>query len=358
MMEDTLPSQLHGRARFVLDGLGRREARAVTYRIPALPRGRYEVGPLRLRLTDPFRMVDLNRSFTATSAFVLTPVVDPLPGIPLPRSWDTGENLGSHSVGARGADDASTREYRRGDDLRKIHWRSTARTGSLMVRHEERPWQGHTVLLLDTRHRAHEQAHENNPDADPRELSSLEWAVSAAASIATHMLDSQREVTLVVGGAAVRHSNADSAILLDSLGRVEPHGARDLSDLLDPLREAGREATLIAVVGRLDPVSLRTLTEAHPRGSAAPAFAILLDVPTWLDPNTKEPSWQNAAAVLRAAGWNIVSARRGDTIASIWAGLVGQRPESSAHLASLATSGLAVAGLPASAGTGPIGGSA
>ena len=74
MMEDTLPSQLHGRARFVLDGLGRRESRAVTYRIPPLPRGRYEAGPLRLRLTDPFRMVDLNRSFTATSTFVLTPV--------------------------------------------------------------------------------------------------------------------------------------------------------------------------------------------------------------------------------------------------------------------------------------------
>ena len=84
MMEDTLPSQLNGRARFVLDGLSRRESRAVTYRIPPLARGRYQAGPLRLRLTDPFRMVDLNRSFTATSTFVLTPKLDALPGLLLP----------------------------------------------------------------------------------------------------------------------------------------------------------------------------------------------------------------------------------------------------------------------------------
>src|SRR6266540_7033717 len=138
MLEDRLPAGLSGRARFVLDGLNGRETRTVAYHMPALPRGSYNAGPLRVRLTDPFGLIDATRSFTARSRFVITPIVDRLPDLHLPNSWDLGENAGSHSIGSRGADDASTREWRQGDDLRKIHWRSTARTGAIMVRHEER----------------------------------------------------------------------------------------------------------------------------------------------------------------------------------------------------------------------------
>ncbi|HJQ43306.1 MAG TPA: DUF58 domain-containing protein, partial [Jatrophihabitantaceae bacterium] len=151
LLEDQLPVQLSGRARFVVPSLSAHESQTVSYRLPSLRRGRYRVGPLRVRLTDPFHMVDVVRSFEATSEFLVMPVVDPLPNLEPPRSFDIGENAGSHSIGAHGADDASTREYRTGDDLRKIHWRSTARAGALMVRMEERPWQGRTTLLVDLR---------------------------------------------------------------------------------------------------------------------------------------------------------------------------------------------------------------
>src|SRR3712207_7478095 len=43
-----------------------------------------------------------------------------------------------------------TRAYRHGDDLRKVHWRATARTGELMVRLEERPWRAPATLFVDT----------------------------------------------------------------------------------------------------------------------------------------------------------------------------------------------------------------
>src|SRR5262249_60073589 len=138
-----LPARLSGRARFVLDGLNGRETRTVAYHMPALPRGHYDTGPLRVRLTDPFGLIDTTRSFTARSRFVITPIVDQLPNVHLPNSWDLGENAGSHSIGSRGADDASTREWREGDDLRKIHWRATARTAALTVRHEEAARPGH-----------------------------------------------------------------------------------------------------------------------------------------------------------------------------------------------------------------------
>ncbi|HEY2272938.1 MAG TPA: hypothetical protein VGH30_09190, partial [Jatrophihabitantaceae bacterium] len=120
MLEDQLPTQLHGNARFAIDGLLSRESRTVSYRMPRLPRGRYRAGPLHIRLTDPFHLVDVRRSFTATNEIIVAPIIDTLRNVEAPRSLDVGDDAGSHSIGTRGADDASTREYRTGDAFRKI----------------------------------------------------------------------------------------------------------------------------------------------------------------------------------------------------------------------------------------------
>jgi uncharacterized protein (DUF58 family) len=323
LLEDQLPDRLSGTARFVVPGLAGREVRTVSYRMPALRRGTYRVGPLRMRLTDPFHMVDVVRSFSATSEFVVTPAIDRLPSIEPPRSYDIGENAGSHSIGARGADDASTREWRTGDDLRKIHWRSTARTGVLMVRLEERPWQGRGTLLLDLRASAHLTGVPIPHGDDPREHDSLEWAVSAAASIGTHLLLAGRDVTLIDDqrGADERHQFDNAARLGEYLATVRPTGVTDLTHQAEVLRAAARESAVIAVVGALEPSSLRTLAEAHPRSSGIPAFALLLDVDSWRtddEPSTTAASCGAAARVLENAGWHVVIVRGGDGIADVW----------------------------------------
>ncbi|MBN9618267.1 MAG: DUF58 domain-containing protein, partial [Actinobacteria bacterium] len=217
MLEDQLPGRLTGRARFVLDPLGTRETRTVAYRIPGLARGHYRVGPLRVRLSDPFGMVELSRSFTATSEFLVAPAIDQLPELQPPRSDDIGGSAGSHSVGAHGADDQSTREYRIGDDLRKIHWRSSARTGALMVRQEEQPWRGQSTVLLDLRASAHAGRQPEAAGVDPRLTSSLEWAVSAAASIGAHLLGHGRDVSLVTDPTGERERVADRGRLASML---------------------------------------------------------------------------------------------------------------------------------------------
>jgi uncharacterized protein (DUF58 family) len=329
MLEDRLPDQLTGRARFVLDGLAGRESRTVAYTMPPLPRGRYRAGPLRMRVVDPFGLIDITRSFTATSEFLVTPIVERLPLLTPPVSFDAGENAGSHSIGIHGADDASTREYRLGDDLRKIHWRSTARTGALMVRHEERPWQGQTTLLLDLRAGAHISAPGAAGSAESaRERSSMEWAISAAASIGSHLIFAGRELGLIddLPNPQRRHYPS-SAALVDHLTDVNAAVQADLTGLDGHLRLAARDSTVIALLGRLDRASLRMLTDAHPRGSAIPAFAIVLDTATWVDgglPATAE--WTETISALRSAGWWTVPARRGDAIGDIWTRLLTQRP--------------------------------
>jgi uncharacterized protein (DUF58 family) len=322
LLEDQLPERLIGRARFVLDPLGSHESRTVSYRMPGLGRGRYRVGPLRIRLNDPFRLIDVTRSFTATSEFVVAPVIDRLPPIEPPRSDEMGDSAGSHSVGTHGADDQSTREYRTGDDLRKIHWRSSARTGALMVRQEERPWRGQSTVLLDLRTTAHASAEETGMQipADPRLGSSFEWAVSAVASIGSHLLVRGRDLTLLGDPNNDRLRVADSNSLANHLAGVRTLNHPDLTVLGGSIRNAVRDSSLVAVLGRLDPNSLRILADAHPRGRSSPAFAILLDVATWRDPLLDEPSASVAAsaAVLRNAGWRVVTARHGEPTALAW----------------------------------------
>jgi uncharacterized protein (DUF58 family) len=321
MLEDQLPERLVGRARFVLDPLGSHESRTVSYRLPGLGRGRYRVGPLRIRLADPFRLIDLTRSFTATSEFVVAPVIDQLPPIEPPRSDEMGDSSGSHSIGTHGADDQSTREYRIGDDLRKIHWRSSARTGTLMVRQEERPWRGQSTVLLDMRAIAHTTA----PDApasgehDLRLSSSFEWAVSAAASIGSHLLRRGRELTLLGDPADDRLRMANSDQLASHLANAREQKYLDLTPLAAPIRTAVRESSLVAVLGRLDAASIRILADAHPRGRSASALAVLLDVATWRDPDAAASSELDAAAaVLRNAGWRVAKVRCGDSTALAW----------------------------------------
>ena len=157
------------------------------------------------------------------------------------------------------AEDVTVREYRRGDELRRVHWRSSARVGELMVRREEQPWQSRATLFLDNRLRAHR---------GQGIASSLEAAVSAAASIAVHL--SQR-------GFMVRFVTAAGE---------DPNNAwhyRDADLNTAPLLEAQLEHEVEAVGGRdplpvleIPPVLLRIVqTNLAGRPGSAPLAGIL-----------------------------------------------------------------------------------
>ncbi len=335
MLEDQLPDQLSGRARFVLDSLRSRETRTVSYRMPRLPRGRYRCGPLHIRLTDPFHLVDVRRSFTASNEVVVAPIVEPLRTLYPPRSMDVGDHAGSHSIGTRGADDASTREYRTGDDLRKIHWRSTARTGVMMVRQEERPWRGEVTLLLDLRSGSHVEA--SGDDAgDERIRSSLEWAISAAASVGMYTLLSGRDLALVCDLAAPdRLRMSEPASIADYLASVRPSARRELTSLSGVLTSLARESTVTAVVGDLDAQSLRMLASVHPRGSSTTALALILDTATWAygpgaPASPISAPCHSAARALRGAGWQVGIVRCGDSVAHAWGALLAHHSATAA----------------------------
>ncbi len=81
----------------------------------------------------------------------VTPRTVPLPGIMLGGAWTGSGDNRPRSFATGSAEDVTVREYRRGDDLRRVHWRSSARVGELMVRREEQPWQSRATVFLDNR---------------------------------------------------------------------------------------------------------------------------------------------------------------------------------------------------------------
>jgi uncharacterized protein (DUF58 family) len=315
LMEDTLPYVLGGRPRFVLDRVEPRGSRDATYPVASDVRGRFVIGPLSVRLTDPFGLCELDRSFSSTDELVVTPVVSALPPVRLGGDWAGGSESSAKSISTSGLDDAGTREYRHGDDVRRVHWRSTARVGELMVRREEQPFQNRATLLLDGRARAHRG---DGP------ASSFEWSVSAIASIgvalgrAGYSLALLREDGEPVAPPGVALTEA---VLLESLATVAASRATSLDEGIELLRRGGHGGVLVAVVGSLDLEQAERLARLRSGGSAC--IAVLLDVDGWtaLAPRARAASQElhaQVAALLTRSGWRVVPVGHGTTLASVW----------------------------------------
>jgi uncharacterized protein (DUF58 family) len=316
LVEDRVPYVLGSRPRFVLDRIEPRGRSQVTYFVRSDVRGRYQLGPLAIRLTDPFGMCELVRSFSARDTLVVTPVVHRLPPAHLSGEWTGSGESRARSVSSAGEDDAATREYRQGDDLRRVHWRSTARLGQLMVRREEQPWQSRCTILLDSRAVAH---------TGEGPASSFEWAVSAAASIGLHLVHSGYHVRLLTDtGSSVSNAGNDPSgvrtdfegSLLDTLAVVETSANRSCIDAATALRRGGGDALLVAVLGSIDPEEVRLFTRL--RHGSTVAVAVLLDTMTWSSARRSGYDYEGAVALLRAAGWRIVRGHAGQTIADVW----------------------------------------
>lgn len=337
MLQDHVPYVLGPRPRFVLDRVEPGGRREVSYRVRSDLRGRYPLGPLQLRLNDPFGMCELTRSFSAYDMLTVIPRTEPLPPVKL-----SGEAAGygdgrQRSLALAGDDDVIPRTYRHGDDLRRVHWRSTARYGELMVRREEQPQRARCTVLLDTRRTAYRGG---GPD------SAFEWAVSGAASVLVHMLERGFSVRLLTdtgssvpgvgadGFAGSVQESADSAgLMMDALAVVDHSDGAGLSPAYDVLR-GGNEGLLIAFVGDLDEEQSAVTARMRQRSGAAVAF--VLDSAVWgasgrggVAPTGAATGGRAALEErlvrLRDAGWTAVAVPPGAALPELWRQVAGER---------------------------------
>ncbi|THA35757.1 DUF58 domain-containing protein [Streptomyces sp. A1277] len=321
MLQDRVPYVLGPRPRFVLDRVEAGGRREVSYRVRSDLRGRYPLGPLQLRLSDPFGMCELTRSFSAYDTLVVVPRTEVLPPVRL-----AGETSGygegrQRSLALAGEDDVIPRGYRYGDDLRRVHWRSTARYGELMVRREEQPQRARCTVLLDTRRTAYRGT---GPD------SAFEWAVSGAASTLVHMLERGFAVRLLTdagdavpgegggGFAGATQDTADSAaLMMDTLAVVEHSDGGGLTHAYDVLR-GGDEGLLIAFLGDLDEEQAAVAARIRQRSGGGVAF--VLDGDAWVSgtsPATRAASEQRVRPLCEA-GWTVVPVEPGAELTALW----------------------------------------
>ncbi|PZG37342.1 DUF58 domain-containing protein [Spongiactinospora gelatinilytica] len=309
LVEDTVPYALGARPRFVLDRVEPQGIREIDYRVRSDLRGRFPIGPLSVRITDPFGLVELARGFTISDTLVVTPQVVPLPHVRLSGEWTGGGDSRTRSVAAAGDDDVAPREYRQGDDLRRVHWRSTARHGELMVRREEQQWQSRGALLLDTRRMAHR-------GEGPR--SSFEVAVSAAASIGVHLAREGLGLRLVTDQGAEHLTDTGlSHSLLDTLAVVRQSQTRSLDYGVTALRQGGGDGLLVAVLGSLRAEEVTAL--ARLRHGSVTGVAVVLDTAVWEHPDAPpSEEYEQVRTVLAGYGWRVARLRSGGSIAAVW----------------------------------------
>lgn len=303
LLQDKVPDAFSEASRVLLDRIPPNAQRSERYRIVGIQRGRARIGPLAVTVTDPFGTAALPRQFTETNTVLVTPHIVSLGEAGSSLSpGGRGQTL-FRSLAARGDDDVLPREHRAGDDMRRIHWRATAKHGDLMVRREEQAWHSSMVVILDNRSAAH---------AGTGASSTFEWAVSAAASVAMHYVQLGWRVTVVTASGAVLGDTQDAGgaeaeSLLQAFSDV-----RTAAEGMAPTLSVDLEAVsaVVAVLGRVTNDTARALI----RPTSGFAGCLPLD-PAPIDH-------------LRAQGWRVAPWTRGSSVRDAWASIAPARASS------------------------------
>ncbi|RIV40009.1 DUF58 domain-containing protein [Micromonospora radicis] len=190
----------------------------VRYDVPTSRRGVVPVGPLRVTRRDPLGLVVLARSYGDSVPVWVHPRIHPLSAVPTGAGRSLDGRVDAVPHGSITFD--SLREYVVGDELRRVHWRTSARVGELMVRENVDTSLPRIVVLLDNRLAAH-------PDRVDGVAESFESACEAAASVITAAVREDLPVVLLFVAAETAPAGAirpvDRAASADS-ARPGGHG--------------------------------------------------------------------------------------------------------------------------------------
>ncbi|HEY1117806.1 MAG TPA: DUF58 domain-containing protein [Acidimicrobiales bacterium] len=227
-------------ADLLLAPIGLRRSTSVAYRLPTNKRGIVTVGPMQVAMTDPFGLSSTRSPAAPPVDVTVLPRVDDIPPLPRTVGPDPDGTAETGSLGRSGEDFAALRPYIVGDDLRRVHWPSSARTGDLLVRQHDIPWQGRVCVVLDLR----------RPSTDEV---TLERAISAAASVLRAHLRRGDHVRLVTttgvdSGYGVGASHLDGLLeYLAVAGRSTSGSLRMAMELV----ERGASGAVVLVTGTL-----------------------------------------------------------------------------------------------------------
>jgi uncharacterized protein (DUF58 family) len=234
------------------------------YTLPTRRRGVYRLGPLQRSVEDPFGLFRRQDAVPATTTVLVMPRTVRLDR---PRATVGDEpEVGVHDmVSASTPDEEFTglRPYVAGDDVRRIHWASTARSGAPVVRQFEVPWQHRTTVLADLRAERHDD------DSFERMVVVLASLAESSARHGEHL----RFWSTDEPEAGFIDASIHLEALLGRLAVLQPvRTARGEHDsLVNMVEQATRVATgrLVICTGWMDPAERARVEGAASRAGAA-----------------------------------------------------------------------------------------
>ncbi|MFV0374644.1 DUF58 domain-containing protein [Microbacterium sp.] len=254
-----LPSEVvlpvgSGRGIFAVPRLAVGEEHEELFAIPTRARGVLAVGPVSVLRGDPIGLFERTHNRRAATDLYVHPRTTDLSGLSLGRMRDL-EGLPVRQLERDDVSFHALREYQPGDDLRHVHWKSTARIGRLMVRQYEQTRRSHFVIGLST-----------NADeyGAPDEF---ELAISIAGSVGLRALSDARVLDARVPQGALR-TRSPRALLdeLSGLGQSRPR-AGTIADLAGAAAAHSPQAAIAVLItgSRADPGRLRAACSRLPR---------------------------------------------------------------------------------------------
>ena len=249
-------------------------------------RGRHEVGPLLVESAAPFGLFRRRRRVSAPFNVLVFPKWHAMSHVGLLEA-PRGETEGRR-ISRTGNEVMATRRYGAGDPMRDVHWKNTARTGRLMVKEYDAGADDGVVIAFDA----------SNPVGEGAETT-LEYAVSIAASASRALVRNNHEVAIAAGGPP-GPATSDWRRIMESLALVESGPLRMLGNAIAAVPGTAR---VLAIVSADDRVSIKALASLALRGGSVAAVV--------LGGFVEGQDSSSAVASLRAAGVATTQCRRG-----------------------------------------------
>lgn len=313
---------------YVLTNLGRKSS--FTWRATTIcqQRGRYQLGPVRIRTSDPFGLFPMERDWPVTNNVVVFPLTFELHQFALPIGMLPGGDALRRRTHYVTTNAAGVRDYAPGDSFSRIHWRSTARRDRLVVKEFELDPMADIWIVPDMAIFSHiAPVHPESASISLNTLpawmrleefklpaSTEEYTVSIAASLAQYFLRRDRAVGLLAYGQSneiVQPDRGERQLtrMLETLAVLRAEGQVALQDMLHAqIHLFPRGTTVIAVTSNPDEAWVIGARQLVRRGLRL--VTVLVDSKTFGSYRSAEP----LATLMQANGMFAYLVKNGDDI--------------------------------------------
>ena len=299
----------------VLNSLGPRRRRRWMVRTLCVQRGRFRLGPLTLYSSDPLGLFPRRRELPFTSSMIVYPATLDLPGFTPPMGMLPGGDAMRRRTHYVTTNVSGVRDYVPGDSFNRIHWRSTARTGRLIVKEFELDPTADIWIVLDLDKHAHASSPWTPPkqEVGPAVLrqersgielppSTLEYGVTVAASLARHFIIQDRSVGFVSHGQhreLIQPDRGERQLnkILETLAVIGATGEVPFAQVLTAeMEHLPRHTTVLAITPSTDPTWVAAMRGIRRRGIHG--LAVLMAANTF----GQAPPYVDTLAELLASG--------------------------------------------------------